>query len=62
MCEVFPKVATCMFVNYGRAGGSNEQNAICIINLNMINDKVFAIIWFWHCFLIIAGVVRLLSR
>jgi len=62
MCEVFPKVATCMFVNYGRAGGSNEQNAICILNLNMINDKVFAIIWFWHCFLIIAGVVRLLSR
>jgi len=62
MCEVFPKVVTCDYINYARAGGMSTKNAICILNLNMINDKIFALLWFWNCFLIIAGIGRILSR
>ena len=28
----------------------------------MIHDKVFALIWLWHCFIVVMGVVRLLTR
>eukprot|EP00092_Neocalanus_flemingeri_P056207 GFUD01066573.1.p1 GENE.GFUD01066573.1~~GFUD01066573.1.p1 ORF type:complete len:164 (+),score=51.48 GFUD01066573.1:161-652(+) len=28
----------------------------------MINDKVFALIWFWHCILIIVGIIRVITR
>jgi len=62
MCEVFPKVSTCNYHRWGRAGGQETKNAICILSLNMINDKVFAVLWFWHCILIIAGIIRLVTR
>jgi len=62
MCEVFPKVATCNYIRYGRGGGQEIKNAICILGLNMINDKVFAIIWLWHCILIFAGLNRIITR
>jgi len=62
MCEVFPKVGACDFMRYGRGGGAEIKNAICILSLNIINDKVFAVIWFWHCVLIIFGVLRIVLR
>ena len=63
MCEVFPKVASCDYYRYARiAGGLEMKNAICILNLNMINDKVFALLWFWHATLVIFGAVRIFTR
>ena len=63
MCEVFPKVATCDYIRFGRlGGGQSNKNAICILSLNIINDKVFAILWFWHLFLLIAGTMRIFTR
>ena len=44
MFTMTPQVATCSYTRYARLGGGQEQkNAICILNLNMINDKVTAI-------------------
>lgn len=40
MCEAFPRVAACDFVRYGTGGLRENQNAICVLSLNMINDKV----------------------
>jgi len=62
LCEVFPKVAMCNFMRWGRGGGQEIKNAICILSLNIINDKIFALLWFWHIVLIITGGLRLLTR
>ena len=62
MCEVFPKVAACNYKRYGMGGREDGRNAICILGLNMINDKVFVLVWVWHCLLVIMGVVRVLTR
>jgi len=62
MCEVFPKVAVCNYQRYGRGGGQETKNALCILSLNMINDKVFALLWVWHCVLIVAGINRIITR
>merc|ERR1719427_1821169 len=62
MCEVFPKVAVCNYQRYGRGGGQETKNALCILSLNIVNDKVFALLWFWHGILIIAGIIRLVTR
>ena len=40
MCETFPRIAACDYVRYGGGGGQSILNAICILSLNMINDKV----------------------
>jgi len=62
MCEVFPKVAVCNYQRYGRGGGQETKAALCVLSLNMINDKVFAILWVWHCILILAGINRIVTR
>ena len=40
MCETFPRVASCDFWQFGSSGGQENINAICILGLNVINDKV----------------------
>ena len=62
MCEVFPKVAACNYKRYGMGGREDGRNAICILGLNMINDKVFVLVWIWHCLLVVMGVIRVLTR
>eukprot|EP00092_Neocalanus_flemingeri_P020605 GFUD01022326.1.p1 GENE.GFUD01022326.1~~GFUD01022326.1.p1 ORF type:complete len:425 (-),score=107.53 GFUD01022326.1:32-1306(-) len=62
LCEVFPKVAVCNYQRFGRGGGQETKQAMCILSLNIINDKVFALLWFWHCTLIIAGILRVITR
>ncbi|XP_040575378.1 innexin inx2 isoform X1 [Lepeophtheirus salmonis] len=62
MCEVFPKIAACDFHRYGMGGGMDNRFGICVLGLNMINDKVFVFIWYWYCLLIILGVIRIISR
>ena len=40
MCEAFPRIASCDYVRYGTGGAQENRSAICILGLNMINDKV----------------------
>ena len=40
MCEAFPRIAACEYVRYGSGGREDTRSAICILGLNMINDKV----------------------
>jgi len=61
-CQVFPKMAACHYHRYGMGGREDDRHAICILGLNMINDKVFVLIWLWHCFIVFMGVIRLLTR
>lgn len=62
MCEVFPKQAGCYYTRYGLGGGVDSRHGMCVLCLNMINDKVFLFIWFWHIFLVIMGCIRITSR
>jgi len=62
MCEVFPKIAACRYHRYGMGGGVEDRHSICILGLNMINDKVFVILWFWHCFIVFIGSIRIITR
>jgi len=62
MCEVFPKVVACNYWRWGRGGNQELKNAICILGNNIVNEKLFVVLWLWHCVLILVGVFRLLTR
>jgi len=62
MCEVFPKMASCRYQRYGMGGREDNRHAICILGLNMINDKVFIVLWVWHCFICTVGTMRIFTR
>ena len=62
MCELFPKQVACYYSRYGMGGGHDSRHAMCILGHNMVNDKVFLLVWIWYCFLITIGCVRVSTR
>ena len=58
----FVQVASCTYYQYGSGGRQVSLNALCILGLNIIIDKVYLVLWFWYIFLIICGLARLVFR
>lgn len=54
---VFPKVTKCHFYKYGASGTIQKIDALCVMALNVVNEKIFVILWFWYT--ILAGVTVL---
>jgi hypothetical protein len=47
MSKVFPKVTKCTFNKYGPSGTIEIKDGICVLPLNVINEKIFIFVWFW---------------
>jgi len=62
MCETFPRLAACNYTRFGPGGQPDTRNALCVLGLNMVNDKIFLVIWFWYFFLFFAGGFRCCYR
>lgn len=59
---VFPKVTKCTFYKYGAAGSLQEHDTLCVMALNIMNEKIYTILWFWYSFLLAVTVLGLLWR
>ena len=47
MAKVFPKVTKCTFHKYGASGTVQTIDGLCILPLNIINEKIYVFLWFW---------------
>jgi len=54
MAVVFPKVSKCSFFKYGPSGSIERLDALCVLPLNIINEKIYIFLWFW--FIIVASI------
>lgn len=59
---VFPKVTKCDFFKYGQSGSIQRHDALCVMALNVINEKIFVVLWFWYGLLAVITVVGLVWR
>ncbi|CAO1416601.1 unnamed protein product [Diamesa serratosioi] len=59
---VFPKVTKCHFHKYGASGSIQKHDALCVMALNVINEKIFTFLWFWYCVLMFVSIAALLWR
>lgn len=50
MAKVFPKVTKCTFHLYGPSGSVQVKDGLCVLPLNIINEKIFIFVWFWMIF------------
>ena len=60
MATVFPRVTKCSFYKYGPSGTVQTHDAICVLPVNIMNEKVFVFMWFWLMALAAVTAVSLL--
>ncbi|XP_012340142.1 innexin inx1-like [Apis florea] len=51
MVYVFPRVTKCIFHKYGASGTIQKHDSLCILPLNIVNEKTYIFIWFWYTIL-----------
>ena len=47
MAMVFPRLTKCQFQRYGPSGGIVTVNTLCLLPLNIVNEKTYVLLWFW---------------
>jgi hypothetical protein len=62
MDQVFPKVTKCFFQKYGPSGTIQKHDALCVLPLNIINEKIYIFLYFWFVFLAAISAVWLIYR
>ncbi|XP_037871916.1 innexin inx7 [Bombyx mori] len=59
---VFPKVTKCIFHKYGPSGSIQQHDALCVMALNIIHEKIYTVLWFWLLFLFIVSLLAVIWR
>lgn len=60
--ELFPKTAKCTFDHFGPSGTKQIRDALCLLSLNIINEKIFAFLYIWFILLLIVSGCNLIKR
>lgn len=53
MIFIFPRMTKCHFHKFGASGTIERRDAFCLLPLNILNEKVFILVWFWFVILAI---------
>ncbi|CAG0905004.1 unnamed protein product [Cyprideis torosa] len=53
MRKIFPRVTKCTWYQYGPSGSLNKLDTLCVLALNIVNEKVYVFLWFW--FIVLAA-------
>lgn len=59
---VFPKVTKCIYEVFGPSGSVQKRDALCVLSLNFLNEKLFLVIWFWFMFLAVMSLLAFAYR
>merc|ERR1712111_175792 len=62
MARIFPKVTKCTFHKYGPSGTVQTLDGLCILPLNIINEKIYVFLWFWFIFLAVVSSIHFVYR
>ncbi|XP_071860492.1 innexin 7 [Bombus fervidus] len=59
---VFPKVTKCTFHKFGPSGTIQNHDALCVMALNIVNEKIYIFLWYWYIILSVITGLGLLWR
>jgi len=63
MCSAFPTLVSCEYYTGGVSLGSLDvKNHVCMLSQNIINEKIYLILWFWILMLFGASMLMLAYR
>ena len=58
----FPKQAKCEMEFFGPTGSRSSVDGLCVLALNVLNEKVYLVLWFWLIFLAVLSSVVFVGR
>jgi len=62
MVSIFPRVTKCTFHKFGASGSIQKHDALCILALNILNEKIYIFLWFWFIILaLLSGLALIYS-
>jgi len=47
MDKLFPIMSKCTFHKYGPTGTIEKKDLLCVLPMNVVNSKIYFILWFW---------------
>ena len=62
MAMVFPRVTKCSFYKYGPSGTVQTHDSICVLPINIINEKIYVFLWFWLIIVSFISIIGLISH
>ncbi|XP_040576797.1 innexin inx2 [Lepeophtheirus salmonis] len=60
--RVFPKLTKCDFLMYGPSGTIQNFDSLCLLPVNVINEKIYIFLWFWFIFVAVFTAIHLLLK
>ncbi|XP_071519071.1 innexin inx3-like [Panulirus ornatus] len=60
LMETFPRVTQCNFHMFGSGGEIQKKNVLCVLPQNIINEKIYLVMWLWFIILTVATILQLL--
>ena len=58
MARVFPKVTKCTFHDFGPSGTIQTRDALCVLPLNIINEKIYIFLFLWLTILVSVSIMN----
>uniref|UniRef100_A0A0K8RDF6 Innexin n=1 Tax=Ixodes ricinus TaxID=34613 RepID=A0A0K8RDF6_IXORI len=52
MIYVFPRMTKCTFRSFGSSGDIQSHDSLCLLPLNVVNEKIYIFLWFWFIILV----------
>ncbi|XP_077561367.1 innexin shaking-B-like [Haemaphysalis longicornis] len=62
MIYVFPRMTKCVFHSFGSSGDVQRHDSLCILPLNVLNEKIYVFLWFWLVTLLVLTTLVFLGR
>jgi len=62
MDDVFPKITKCQFNRHGPGGDINNHDALCLLPLNIVNEKIYLVMWLWMIMLSVGSAMSVIYR
>ncbi|XP_045593828.1 innexin shaking-B [Cherax quadricarinatus] len=62
MIFVFPRMTKCSFSKFGTSGELERYDSLCILPINIVNEKIYIFLWFWFLLLVFLTFFVLLYR
>ena len=62
LTKVFPKMSKCDFRMFGPSGTIQTVDALCVLGINALNEKIFVFIWFWLHLLALISALQVLLQ